>query len=241
MIVDDEPHAVEGLKSLVKKDKRMELLAGLTDPREAVTFIKENHPDLVFLDIQMPGLNGFDVLKQLKEASVEPAVIFVTAYDRFAIDAIKHAAFDYLLKPIDQKEYQQSIDRFFSFLSKGQSPGLYRELLSAISPNRKIRFNTSGGFLLINMSDILYIQADWNYAKVYISRHRAETLTMNLGAVEKILPATSFVRINRSVIVNLDYLHRVKRFSRECILIKDGEEYVFSMPIIRIRQLEKML
>jgi two-component system, LytTR family, response regulator len=241
VIVDDESHAVAGLRAMLSKDNRIDVLAGISNPKEAVAFILDNKPDLVFLDIQMPGMNGFDVIKALKEEHVSPAVIFVTAYDRFAIDAIRLAAFDYLLKPIDTKELERCIDRYFSVVAREEQTTRYINLLESMNPGRKVKFTTSGGFLMINMNDILYIQADWNYAKIYLSKNHAETLTMNLGAVEKILPATMFMRINRSVIVNLNHLYRVKRIARQCVLIKDDVEYAFPIPISRIRQLEKML
>ena len=241
VIVDDELHAITGLKSILSQDARIDVIAGISKPQDAVTFIIENKPDLVFLDIQMPGMNGFDVIKNIHAEGVEPAIIFITAYDRFAIDAIKHSAIDYLLKPVDTKELSKSLDKYFRFVSKEQQTAKYMRLLESVNPNRKVKFTTSGGFLVVNMNDILFIQADWNYAKVYLSKEHSETLTMNLGAVEKILPATSFMRINRSVIVNLNHLHRVKRIARKCILEKNGEKLEFSIPVARIKQLEKML
>lgn len=241
VIVDDESHAIDGIRAVLSKDKRIDVLAGINNSKEAVAFILENKPDLVFLDIQMPGMNGFDVIKALKAENVSPAVIFVTAYDRFAIDAIKMAAFDYLLKPIDTKELERCLDRYFSVVANEEQTARYVNLLESMNPNRKVKFTTSGGFLMINMNDILYIQADWNYAKIFLSKNHSETLTMNLGAVEKILPATIFMRINRSVIVNLNHLYRVKRMARQCVLTKDDVEYEFPIPISRIRQLEKML
>ncbi len=241
VIVDDEPHAVKGLQSILAEDKRLFVAGGISNPGEAVSFISEKKPDLLFLDIQMPEMNGFELLKALKETNVTPTIIFVTAYDRYAVEAIKHAAFDYLLKPIDKKELKISLDRFFAMEQEEEIKSRYLKLLEAVSPNQKIMFSSAGGFLLMDQREILYAQADWNYAKVYRSADDVEMVTMNLGAIESVLPGTRFLRINRSVIINLDYLYRVKRISRQCVLKKDGKEYTFSIPMARIRQLEKLL
>jgi two-component system LytT family response regulator len=241
MIVDDEQHAIQQLRALLADEKRIEIAGGYTEPEEAVKRICETFPELLFLDIQMPGMNGFELLERLREAQVHPTVIFTTAYDRFAVEAIKTAAFDYLLKPIDKKLLKQSIDRFFVTRHKKSVAERYLDLLRAVNPNQKVRLSTAGGFIVLHMNDILYIKADWNYARVYLSDEQIEPITMNLGAVEKRLPMTRFMRINRSVIVNLNYLKRVRRLARECILEKDGREYTFTIPIVRIRQLEKML
>jgi two-component system, LytTR family, response regulator len=240
VITDDEHHAVTTLESMITKDDRIEIVGTSTDPNEAVQIILDKSPDLVFLDIQMPGMNGFDVIKALKDAGVTPHVIFVTAYDHFAIEAIKHSVFDYILKPIGKKELQKSIDRFMIAFDERRKP-VYDKLLQAVNPERKIRLNVMGGFVLIALNDILYAQADWNYAKIYRSKEDEESVTMNLGAIEKILPATQFVRINRSVIVNLKYLYRIKRADRQCILKRDGVEYTFNIPVARIKYLEKIV
>ena len=241
VIVDDEPHALKGLQTMLAEDKRLLVTGTISNPRDAVSFITEKKPDLLFLDIQMPEMNGFELLQALKETGVTPTIIFITAYDRYAVEAIKHAAFDYLLKPIDTKELKNSLDRFFVQAEEEEVKQKYIKLLEEVSPKRKITFTSAGGFLLMDQKEILYAQADWNYAKVYRSADDVEMVTMNLGAIESVLPGTRFLRVNRSVIINLDYLYRVKRISRQCVLKKDGVEYTFSIPLARIRQLEKLI
>jgi two-component system, LytTR family, response regulator len=241
VIVDDEQHAVTSLGAMIAKDSRIEVVATATDAKEAVQIILDASPDLVFLDIQMPGMNGFDVIKALKDAGATPYVIFVTAYDHFAIEAIKHSVFDYILKPVDKKELQKSVDRFLVSFDEKQTAPCYEKLLEAVNPYRKVRFSVMGGIILMPLNDILYAQADWNYAIVYRAKDDAEPVTMNLGAIEKILPTTQFVRINRSVIVNLNYLYRIKRADRQCVLKKDGVEYTFNIPVARIKYLEKIV
>ena len=132
-----------------------------------------------------------------------------------------------LLEPLSRKAHPKEPD-YYAFLEQLAAP-------------KRIRLNTSGGFVLINYSDIIYIEADWNYSRVYVSREKCETVTMNLGAMEKLLPSNQFARISRSFIVNLQYLKQVKRLSRQCILIKDGNEFKFKIPVNRIRSLENLI
>ncbi|MDX9941847.1 MAG: LytTR family DNA-binding domain-containing protein [Bacteroidales bacterium] len=240
-IVDDEFHFIEEMKKLLAYEPGIEVVATEHDPGQAVEQILQTKPDLVFLDIQMPVINGFEVIRDLKEASFEPSVIFVTAYDTFAIQAIKSAAFDYLLKPIEKRELQKSIQRFFDYHAREERSAKYLNLLDTVDYQRKIKLACAGGFLMMNLADIIYIQADWNYAKVYTGPDTYETVTMNLGALENLLPDKGFMRINRSNIINLSYLTRVRRLARKCFLMKDGHEYEFCIPITRIRELEKRL
>ena len=241
VIVDDEKHCLEALTELLIPDPRVNIVAGISQPAQAVFSLLDTKPDLVFLDIHMPGTSGFDILRKLKKQGFEPAVIFVTAFDHYAIEAIKSAAFDYLLKPVEAEELQKSLDRFFTtFATEGSKPRLV-SLLETLDAKKKIRFNNSGGFVIVNPEDIIYVEADWNYSRIFTGPDKSETVTMNIGAVEEVLPARSFMRISRSVIINLNYLARVKRLARKCILEKDGQVYEFNIPIGRIRELERKL
>jgi two-component system LytT family response regulator len=241
IIIDNELHCIEELKRLLLDDGRVEVLAGISDSSAAVKEISTLKPELLFLDIDMPVLNGFELLRELKKINLQPFVVFVTAFPGFAIEAIKQRAFDYLLKPVDKKELSKCIDQFIeSRKSHPKEPDYYTFLEQLAAPKR-IRLNTSGGFVLINYSDIIYIEADWNYSRVYVSKKKCETITINLGAMEKILPSNQFARISRSFIINLQYLKRVKRLSRQCTLLKDEDEYKFHIPVNRIRILERLL
>jgi len=240
-IVDDEQYCIEELKAMLADIQGIEVVVETHDPMKAVPKILEAKPNLLLLDIQMPEKNGFEVIRGLKESGFEPSVIFVTAYDNYAIEAIKTAAFDYLLKPIEKQELQDSVNRFLQYHAHEKRAEKYASLLENVDFNRKIKLYNSGGFILMNLDDIVHIQADWNYAKVFTSKDKIETVTMNLGMLENMLPESGFMRINRSHIINLKYLTRVRRLARKCYLIKEGVEYEFRIPITRIRELEKRL
>jgi two-component system, LytTR family, response regulator len=238
MIIDDEPHAISSLKALIAKDKRIRLLAVESDVSPAIRKIIEMKPELLFLDIQMPKMSGFELLRALNDAGINPYVIFVTAYNTFAIEAIRHSALDYLLKPIDPLQLTLSLERFFHLLEQKKQPD-YHALLSRTNQNNKIQFNILGGYILVDYHDIVYIKADWNYSIIHYTKDKTELITSTLGFMEEILQPYPFCRISRSVIINLNYLVKVKRLLRKCYLVKDEEEYEFSVSVARLRDMEK--
>lgn len=240
IIIDDEEASVSELKQHLAAIPSIRVISTLTDPEKAVPEIVASRPDLVFLDIQMPGRTGFDIVEALHQTTANPFIIFVTAYDSFAIRAIRASVFDFLLKPVDPKELLLAIDRTAKKLAEQSGKANYSALLEQTRP-RKIRFNSTGGFVLIHPNDILYVQADWNYSEIHYSREKFETITLNLGSVEEMLPQGNFVRINRAVLINLKYLERVNRKKRVCILKKENEVCEFKIPLLRIRYLEDRL
>ncbi len=240
VVIDDETAATDELGRLLSGYEGLRLVAKINDPKQALGSIIQMKPDLVFLDIQMPVMSGFDILEALNQTAIRPFVIFVTAFDQYAIQAIRASAFDYLLKPVDREELASSMKRFMDRFARQEREMSYAALLSQLS-RKKIRFNTTGGFILIDPQDIIYIKADWNYSDIHLSQDKHETVAMNLGAIEETLPKASFARINRSVIINLAYLDKVQRGKRICVLKKDGITYNFRIPILRIRYLESLL
>jgi two-component system, LytTR family, response regulator len=240
-LVDDELHCLDNLSELIGQNPGFINISECNNPSDAEECLLNLKPDLIFLDIHMPGMSGFELLKALNNRGYHPWVIFVTAFDSYAIEAIKNAAFDYLLKPVTENELEKTLERFLQAFSKRNEKPDYKSLMEALDVNKKIRMNNSGGFILFNPDDIIYIEADWNYSRIFTNFDKSELITQNLGSIEDLLPRHSFIRINRSVIINLKYLYGVKRISRKCILCKDGNAYEFSIPIGRIRDLEKML
>jgi two-component system LytT family response regulator len=239
IIIDDESSSTEILGNLLSSNSRLHVLDKVNDPRQALGTILNLKPDLIFLDIQMPGMTGFELLEALSKTDIKPFVIFVTAYDQFAIQAIRASVFDFILKPIDPLELNLAVERFLAQYNRTLTEPGYSVILERITA-KKIRFNSTGGFILLNPEDIVYIQADWNYSEIHISEEKYEVVTMNLGSVEEVLPK-GFARINRSVIINLAYLEKVQRGKRICILRKDGVPYEFKIPILRIRYLEELV
>ncbi len=241
IIIDDEPGAAADLAQLVRSLPGVALQAVINDPAKAVETVGELAPDAIFLDIQMPGKNGLEIARELHEAGDPPAIIFVTAFDSYAISAIRHAAFDFLVKPVDPGELREAIDRLIKQPRRSGPDDRIARLLERTLLRPRIKISTAGGFTLINPADVIYIRADWNYSEFFLGDGKSELATQNIGSVEDLLPPNEFHRISRSVIINAGYLTKVSRKKREALLVKDGKEYRFPIPLLNIRKLEKFL
>jgi two-component system LytT family response regulator len=240
IIVDDEEKAINNLETLLNNFPQVLIIDKSTDPEKALGKIFLQKPDLLFMDIQMPDKTGFEIVSEVYRSGLRPDIIFVTAFDKYAITAIRYAAFDYLLKPVNKEELKDALERLLEKTSETDKEEQIKMLIEKTS-RHKIKFSNAGGFILIRPEDIIYIEADWNYSEIYFGKDKKEVVTMNIGSVEELLPKEDFYRINRSIVINVNYLSRVIRKKLTAILIKDGQEYPFKIPILKIRGLERFL
>jgi len=238
IIIDDEPEAVMAMEILLKNIAEVDLKGSTTYSDLALSLCQQYKPDILFLDIKMPGKDGFDVLEDIFSHNFRPYVVFTTAYDQYALKALKAGAFDYLLKPVDSAELDKVITKVLKEKDSHNLEKRIEELEKAVQNHRKLRFNTRSGFILIHPDEILYIEADANYSEIYLSKEKSEVVSMNIGAVEEILPK-QFVRINRSVIINSHYLTKVSGVSKSCTLNKDDEEMKLSVPDKQMPELKR--
>lgn len=239
LIVDDEPEVQDLLSILLRDYPGLEVVGLAPDVDTAIQLTLDKKPDLVLLDIQMPGKDGFTYLEELRSLQLYPGIIFVTAYENYAIQAIRNAAFDYLLKPIRKEELFQSITRFTEFLERDRQEGISRliELLNKSKPGR-IRLNTRTGYFFVDPLDIMYIEADGNYSHIRLTSGKTEITTLILGNIEKLVEEQSFLRISRSYIINMKYISRVDRRDNTCELEHNGVVHRIKFPPKKIRLLE---
>ncbi|MFN2314638.1 MAG: LytR/AlgR family response regulator transcription factor, partial [Bacteroidales bacterium] len=195
--------------------------ASTNDPQEAVDLINRYDPDMLFLDIRMPGMSGFDILNELRRLNtVSPHVVFTTAHDEYAIKAFDYAAFDYLLKPIDPDRLQETLQRFRQNDHKGAS-----DRSEALFGNERILiFRGVTGVTFIDPADVMFISADGNYSNFNFISGRIETVTSLLGALEMHL-GKLFFRTGRSCIVNTSYLSRIDLKQMQCVFIRGDREF----------------
>ena len=229
IIVDDEPAERDLMANLLSDFADIQVLAKNDNVNKGVNSICKYNPDLVFLDIDMPKKNGFDLIREIKELGLAPTIIFVTAYNQYAIEAIKHAAFDYLVKPVDIDDLKQSIKRYKVERKSPNSLDRIENLLQALQ-KEKLKFTTRTGYIFINPAEIIYCQADGNYTDLYMTNNEKQTVTINIGKLEHILPNTKFSKINRSVIINKQFLTEINRKDKKCILMVNDEEISFCIP-----------
>lgn len=241
LIIDDEPEAINMLKVLTQDMDMIEITGSTCDPDKVLSAYLKASPDLLLLDIQMGTRTGFDVLQELHEHKLYPLVIFTTAHDQYLLKAIRAGAFDYLLKPIDKTELQEALTKVQQQLNDHSIEKRMEALEKAVKNHRKLKFNTQSGFMLIDPNDIIYIEADWNYSDLIMKNGKREVISMNIGAVNQLLPSEGFARINRSIIVNLTHLLRVNSKSRCCIVYVIGAEKEFKISSSRIKELVNLI
>ena len=239
LVVDDEKISIKVFEQLLSQFKEIEIIASVQNVDDAVEAIYEHQPDIVFLDVQMPKKNGFDLLAEIKNFEFQPTIIFVTAHDEYAIKAIRHSAFDYLLKPVKLIDLQESFKRYLedrkNFTDKQNINSLIKFLLL-----RKIQFKTRSNSIFINPNDIIYIEADGNYAKLFLRNNKYYLISSYLSEVHEKLPVNSFFRINRSIVINMDYLEQIDRKKRICRSECENKEYQFKISASHIRKLEEI-
>ena len=235
LIVDDEPLARERLANWLAEEPELELIGECGDGREAVATIRREKPDLLFLDVQMPELDGFGVLAELEGEHV-PVVVFVTAYDQFAVRAFEVHAVDYLLKPFDRERLQMALRHAVTRLQPrptaawpAQLTALLEDLKSVSKPTDRIAIKADGRVLFVRFADIDYIEAADNYVKVHAGSD-TPLLRETMSAFETRLPARQFVRISRSVIVNVDRIKELQPLfhGEYSVLLRSGAKLTLS-------------
>ena len=207
-IVDDEPLAVELLASYVKKIPFLELCGKYNNATDALHGIGENPVDLLFLDIQMPELNGLEMSKMISE---DTRVVFTTAFDQYAVDGFRANALDYLLKPISYADFMEACNKAMQWFQLVQQSEQQPAAKTEDEPT-SIFVKSEYKLLQINLDDIRYIEGLKDYVKIYTEQSPHPILSlMNMKAVEQMLPASRFIRVHRSFIVQKSKIREIER------------------------------
>jgi len=214
LIVDDEPLVRRGLRRMLHNCEGIEIAGEARNGREALARIDELGPDLVLLDVRMPELDGLAVLRALEVVGKVPGIIFVTAYDRYAVAAFEHHAIDYLLKPFDEERVRVAVDRARQRLEAREPAALaarMAELLDGLRPGapERIAVKTGTRTVLLDPADIEWVEAADNYVRLHAGRQR-HLLRGSLAAAADTLDEQRFVRIHRSAIVNLEHVAELR-------------------------------
>jgi two-component system LytT family response regulator len=243
IIVDDEPLARERVRTLLERHDRWNVLAECGDGEEAVRTIESQGPDLVFLDIQMPQLDGFGVLEALGPARM-PAVIFVTAFDEFALKAFDVSAVDYLLKPIEPERFdvalQRAIDRIEGRGTRADMSQLLAYWRRQQPANQRFVVRTGGRITLVKASEIDWIDAAGNYVRLHTAGG-SHLVRDTMNAVEQRLDPAVFLRVHRSAIVNIDRVSSLEPYfhGEYVVIMRDGTRLTTSRS--HSRQLRALL
>jgi two-component system LytT family response regulator len=233
IVVDDEPLARDRLIQLLRAEQDIEVIGEAANGREAIQLIRKERPALVFLDVQMPELDGFGVLAELSEEE-RPAVVFVTAYDKFALKAFDVHAIDYLLKPFDKERFQTALHRALDHLSRqkpqaihDQLTALLQELRPAPQPDR-IAVKSEGRVVFVKTGDIDWVEAADNYVSLHVGKD-SHLLRETMTSIESRLPK-QFLRISRSTIVNTERIKELQPLfhGEYAVILRDGTRLTLS-------------
>lgn len=234
LILDDELYCSEALFHLLARHcPQVHPVILYTDPEEALEVVRQHPPDILFLDVEMPYMTGFDFLRALGPTSA--SVIFTTAYDTYAVQAFKVNAVDYLLKPIDREELITAVKKVAAKpqpLNEQLLSGLIRTALAQQQAPKKISIHTQDGILLLLLEDILFCKSEGSYSFIYLRDQPPVMVSKNLSEMEETISSTAFFRVHKSFLINRDHIIKVNK--------ADGGEAMMSnkelVPISRQRK-----
>ncbi len=235
LIIDDEPLARRKIRRMLARDPEVEILGDCANGREAIAAISAQNPDLVFLDVQMPEIDGFDVLESIPPAEM-PFVIFVTAYDQYALRAFEVSAVDYLVKPFDRRRFEKALQRAKSRLASErgsdlnqQTLALLEELKARSSHVERLVIKAGGRAFFLKTEEIDWIEAEGKYVRLHVGKE-SYLLREAIGGMESQLDPKKFPRIHRSTIVNIERVRELQPwFHNEYrVILKDGTELMLS-------------
>lgn len=244
LIVDDEPLARQRIRLLLDEEPDMHVVAESRDGFEALQHIQATQPDLVFLDVQMPGMNGFDVVRQIPRTLL-PVVIFTTAHDQHALQAFEVNALDYLLKPFKPTRFKDAVRRARDLIANKHAGVAARGLLALLGkaplPGNqltRLAVKAPGKVQFLELDQIQAIEAAGKYAVVHVGKEE-HSLRESMNALESLLPPQRFLRISRSVIVNIDHIRELQPMFKgeNVVVLKGGKSYPTTRSIREIQQI----
>ena len=218
IIADDEKESIELLRNILTDTQKVEIVAEISDPLKTESLINKYNPDLLFLDIEMPGLNGLHLLENIREYNQKLNVVFVTAFSKYTNVAIKLNVFSYLLKPVDRSEILKIVEKIIE-INKNEDT----------SANKKIKLPVQGGSVYIKPCDLLLLEAEGNYTRLKTIKGDEFMSSYNMGRLYEKLPKELFFRINRSCILNGDYIYKINKVKNTCQVRLNDSEFEFEV------------
>lgn len=235
LVVDDELLGRQIIREMLEAHPEIELVGECVNGHEAITAIREQSPDLIFLDVAMPELNGFEVLEALK-AERMPLVIFVTAYDQYAVRAFEVHAFDYLLKPFDRERFETSLLRAKTQIARQQNGDYDQRILTLLEELKaeskyleRLVIKAEGRVFFLDTEDIYWIEAEGNYVRVHNGK-KSHMLRETVSSLESQLDPRKFLRIHRSAIVKIDRIQELQPWfhGEYRVLLQNGTQLTLS-------------
>ncbi len=235
LIVDDEALARKRIKSLLANDSDIEVIEECSDGQKAVEAIRALAPDLVFLDVQMPVMNGFDVIRTIGTERM-PAIIFVTAYDQYAVQAFEVHAVDYLLKPFNRARFEKTVTHAKTLVGRSQSGAFNGELLTLLGSlqrkqemQERFMIKSAGRIVFLRAEDIDWMETVGNYVRLHVGRD-SHLMRETMNGLELRLDPQKFMRIHRSTIVNIDRVKELQPWAKGeyVVIMREGARLTMS-------------
>lgn len=222
IIIDDEPYCCEAITALLEDEPKVQVLAVCHNAADGLNAIAKNQPDVIFLDVEMPRMNGFEMLEQLPSVNFE--IIFTTSYDQYALKAIRFSALDYLLKPIDGEELRRAIEKVAQRLQKPIEQQLHLLLQRIQHPSAvtKIALPTMEGLQMISIDSIISCESESNYTVVFLHNKRKIVVSRTLKEIEELLEDYTMLRVHRCYLVNLNEVEKYIKGEGGYLIMSDG-------------------
>ncbi len=228
ILIDDEPDGIRALKKMLEVHcPQITIDATCSSAQQAKEKITELHPDVIFLDIQMPGKSGLELLTELPSRNFE--VIFVTAHNEYMLQALQYSAADYLLKPVDEDRLMEAVERVEKRLQSGKkeerNEALLHNLSKAGNPSEmRLCLPTLKGFIVLKLDEIIYCEAERSYTIFHLEGKKVVTVSRPLIEYEHLLEDTSFLRIHKSFLINMQHVKEYQKGEGGLVILSDGTE-----------------
>lgn len=228
------------LETYLKSLTEVEIIDKATSGEEGLRLISESFPDLVFLDIDMPDINGIEVARIIKERNYKTQIVFTTAFNKYAYDAITTEPLDYLIKPFGPENLELVITKFKQRLNKEEDDRKFEILIQSQKTYGKIKLPTNQGVIILHADDVALMKANGNCCVLYLSDGNVETVSISLFKVTKLFGSPNIYRISRSIAINMKYLRRVDRTNKTCIISVKGNYFEEALSRNNINFFEEM-
>jgi DNA-binding LytR/AlgR family response regulator len=215
LIVDDDLMARNILEKFLEEDGKVKVVASLDDTLEAGEIILKFKPDVIFLDINMPHENGLQFASRLKASNIETLLVFTTAFQSYALDAFSLNPFDFLIKPFGVKEISTLLKKIEDHIKKNDS---FTDSNPTNSTSEKLKFRTNKGYLFLFANEIIFIRSIRNYCEFYLISGKFEKVILPISEIYREISDTNFKMLNRSLIINLEYIIRIDRKLKKCFV-----------------------
>lgn len=232
VIIDDEQDALDALEILLQDLGNINISRKIINPIDVFSALMDEKPDVIFMDIQMPKINGIELVEKVREILPSLPVVFVTAYDNHALDVIKFNAFDYLQKPILRKDLAKTISNLIEYR---------KDINSCTKSSEKLIINTKTETRIVNKSEIVYFKADGNYTHLQLLNGETIYTSYNLGKMSLKFHDNELARITRSVLVNKEYITAINKKKKTCTIEFNNQRHEFDASLSFLKDFAKIM